>query len=80
MKRDFVKRRNEFFWNFETSMALLDDQYIALYFGKTGKGVYEMQKTIEDALKILQKVFGEWIASISVEKKDAGSVLQNVED
>lgn len=27
----------EFFWNFESSMALLDDQNISLYFGKTDK-------------------------------------------
>ena len=36
----------DFFWNFESSMALLDDQNIALYFGKTDKGVFQMQETL----------------------------------
>ena len=31
------KLPGEFFWNFESSMALLDDQNIALYFGKSYK-------------------------------------------
>ena len=62
----------EFFWNFESSMALLDDQNIALFFGKTDKGVYKMQETLHAALEILQKVFGDWIKSIAIEEKDAG--------
>lgn len=62
----------EFFWNFESSMALLDDQNIALYFGKSNKGVYQMQETLNEALDILQKVFGDWIKSILIEDKDTG--------
>ena len=62
----------EFFWNFESSMALLDDQNISLYFGKTDKGVYQMQETLNSALKILRKVFGDWIKSISIADKDTG--------
>lgn len=63
---------DDFFWNFESSMALIDDQNISLYFGKTDKGAYEMQETVHAALEILQKAFGDWIASISIDKKDAG--------
>lgn len=37
-------------------MALLDDQNIALYFGKSYKGVYQMQETLNAALEILRKV------------------------
>lgn len=62
----------DFFWNFESSMALLDDQNIALYFGKTDKGVFQMQETLHAALEILKKAFGVWIKSISIEAKDAG--------
>lgn len=62
----------EYFWNFESSMALLDDQNIALFFGKTDKGVCQMQETLNAALEILQKAFGDWIKSISIEEKDAG--------
>lgn len=68
---------NEFFWNFETSMSMLDDQYISLYFGKTNKGLYKMQKTVEDALRILQNVFSSWIASIFIEGKDSGYRFDN---
>lgn len=62
----------EFFWNFESSMALLDDQNIALYFGKSNKGVYQMQETLNEALEILRKTFGDWIKSIFIEDKDTG--------
>lgn len=62
----------EFFWNFESSMALLDDQNIALFFGKTDEGVYQMQETLHAALEILQKAFGDWIKSIEIDEKDAG--------
>lgn len=66
------KLPGEFFWNFESSMALLDDQNIALYFGKSYKGVYQMQETLNAALEILRKVFGDWIKSISIEDKETG--------
>ena len=62
----------EFFWNFESSMALIDDQNIALYFGKSNKGVYQMQETLNEALDILRKAFGDWIKSIMIEDKDPG--------
>lgn len=68
---------NEFFWNFETSMSMLDDQYISLYFGKTNKGLYKMQKTVDDALKILQNVFSSWISSIFIEEKDSGYIFDD---
>ena len=60
----------EFFWNFESSMALLDDQNLGLFFGKSNKGVYKMQKTLNDALDILRKTFGDWIKSILIGDKE----------
>ncbi len=68
---------NEFFWNFESSMAWLDDQNIALYFGKDDKGIYQMQETVHDAFEILQRGFSEWIASISIDKKDTGYIFDD---
>ena len=62
----------EFFWNFESSISLLDDQNIALYFGKSNKDVYQMQETLNYALEILRKAFGDWIKSISIDDKDTG--------
>lgn len=59
----------EFFWNFESSMALLDDQKIALYFGKSNKGVYQMQETLNEALDILRKAFGNCIKSIMTHRR-----------
>ena len=71
------KLPGEFFWNFESSMALLDDQNIALYFGKSDKGVYQMQETLNAALEILRKVFGDWIKSISIEDKETGYIFDD---
>ncbi len=62
----------EFFWNFESSMALIDDQILALFFGKSNKGVYQMQETLDDALNILRNAFGNWIKSILIEDKETG--------
>ena len=62
----------DFFWNFESSTALLDDQNIINYFKKTNRGLYNLQETVGDAQKILQKAFGDWIHSIVIETKDSG--------
>ena len=76
--RDFRHRMissslpEKFFWNFESSTVLLDDQNIINYFKKTNRGLYNLQETVGDAQKILQKVFGDWIHSIAIETKDSG--------
>ncbi len=62
----------EFFWNFESSMALLDDQYIIDYFKKSNRGLYNLQKTVREALEILQNLFGSWIQSIAIDSSDSG--------
>lgn len=64
--------QDEFFWSFEASMALLDDQQLNLYFGKTNRGIYRMQETIEQAQRILKTAFGDWVASIPIDGRDAG--------
>ncbi|MBR1390425.1 MAG: bacteriophage abortive infection AbiH family protein [Lachnospiraceae bacterium] len=64
--------KDEFFWSFETSMALIDDQNLNLYFGKTDQGVYQLQETVEQASIILQKAFSDWVTSIKIDTLDSG--------
>ena len=56
----------EFFWNFESTLALLDDQKLINHFDKSDKGLYNLQETVDEAMRILQKAFGDWIASIKI--------------
>lgn len=58
---------SEFFWSFETSLDKLDDHQLNYFFGKSNKGIYNLQETIQSAQEILQEVFGNWIASINIE-------------
>lgn len=46
---------SEFFWSFETSLDKLDDHQLNYYFGKSNKGIYNLQETIQNAQEILQK-------------------------
>lgn len=68
---------NEFFWNFENSTALIDDQLLSSYFGTSNQCLYGLQKIVEAAQNILQKIFGEWAASIDITPIDSGYVFQN---
>ena len=62
----------QFFWNFESSIALLDDQNIINYFKKSKLGLYKLQKTVRKAQQILQKLFCDWIKSIEIVPGDSG--------
>lgn len=62
----------EFFWNFESNLALLDDQKIINHFDKSRKGLYGLQETVEEAQRIIRKAFGDWIASIKIPTTKAG--------
>lgn len=62
----------EFFWNFESSTALLDDQNIINYFKKTNRGLVKLQKVVQEAQEILRKIFGDWIKSIVINPSDSG--------
>lgn len=63
---------NEFFWNLESSMALIDDQYISSYFEKTNKGVRQLKETISQALEIISKIFSDWITHMTIDPTDSG--------
>lgn len=58
----------EFFWNFESSMALLDEQNIALYFGKSNKDVYQMQETLDEAMEIFRMRNQLYLVILSIQK------------
>lgn len=62
----------EFFSNFESSTALLDDQNIINFFQKTNTGLYKLQETVRQAQDILQKMFGEWIQSVVIDSCNSG--------
>ena len=67
----------EFFWNFENALALLDDQKLVNHFDKSYKGIYSLQETVDEAQRILQKAFGDWIASIEIPTAKAGYSFGN---
>lgn len=46
---DPQKLPSEFFWSFETSLDKMDDQQLILYFGRTKKGIDQLQETVEQA-------------------------------
>lgn len=63
---------NEFFWNLEARMNLLDDQIINLCFGRTKEGIEALRQAVNDAIRILKKVFSDWIATIDIDRKPSG--------
>ena len=62
----------EFFWNFENNLALLDDQKLIKHFNKSRRGLYSLQETVVKAQRILQKAFGDWIAAIKISECESG--------
>lgn len=60
---------DEFWYDFESSLAVVDSEQINLYFGKGKKDLKRMRKSINNANKILSIAFSNWINSI--EKKGA---------
>lgn len=60
---------DEFFWNFEAETASLDDQALIGHFKKTNRGLYQLQKTVEGAQRILQKAFSDFFNSIEIDKR-----------
>ena len=68
---DPQKLPSEFFWSFETSLDKMDDQQLILYFGRTKKGIDQLQETVEQAQTILRHLFSEWILSLDISKADS---------
>lgn len=61
------------FWNtFESSLDKLDDQQLNYYFGKERAGLKGIKKGADNARRILRQAFCDWIATIDIERKDAG--------
>lgn len=68
---DPQKLPSEFFWSFETSLDKMDDQQLILYFGRTKKGIDQLQETVEQAQTILCHLFSGWILSLDITEADS---------
>ena len=61
------------FWNtFESSLDQLDDQQLNLYFGKDPSGLKGIQRGVQNARRILEKAFCDWIATIKIDEQESG--------
>ncbi len=63
---------NEFWNNFENSLADIDVERINLFFGKEKSDLKKMQRSLRNAKRILTEAFCGWIATISIQEGDAG--------
>ena len=63
---------NEFWNNFESSLADIDTERINLFFGKERRNLKDMRRSIRNAKRILTEAFCGWIATISITEEDAG--------
>lgn len=63
---------NEFWNNFESSLANIDTERINLFFGKERRNLKDMRRSIRNAKRILTEAFCGWIATISITEEDAG--------
>ena len=63
---------NEFWNDFENSLADIDAERLNLFFGKERSDLKDMRRSIRNAKRILTEAFCGWIASISITKEDAG--------
>lgn len=56
------------FWNcFELSLAQIDSEKINFYFGKDKKGLKRLRKSVQNARKILECAFAEWLKSVKLD-------------
>lgn len=63
---------NDFWNNFENSLADIDAERINLFFGKEKSDLKDMQRTLRNAKRILTEAFCGWISTISITEDDAG--------
>ena len=61
------------FWSvFENSLSELDAERLNYFFGKDRRDLREMRKRIRNANRILREAFCSWIATITIDNKNAG--------
>lgn len=63
---------NDFWNNFENSLADIDAERINLFFGKKRSDLKDMRRTLRNAKRILTEAFCGWISAISITADDAG--------
>lgn len=64
--------KEDFFWTFETSLESIDAERLNTFFDKNKKGLRRMNRSIQNAKRILQEAFCDWIQKISIDKKEVG--------
>ena len=63
---------HEFWSSYEDSLDKIDDLRINYFFGKDRKGLKRIRNLADEAKRILQGVFSEWVCSIRINKEDSG--------
>lgn len=63
---------SDFWYRYEDSLALIDDQQINLYFGKEKEDLERIALLAENSRRILKEAFSGWIGSKDIESKDSG--------
>ena len=66
---------SDFWYAYEDSLNKIDDQRINLFFGKERSDLKRIEVLVDNAKKILQEAFSEWIMSIDVNAKDSGYIF-----
>lgn len=64
--------KDEFFYNFESSLAEIDEQAVISMFGRSEEGLLKLEKTVEEAKVIIRKAFCDWIATFNIREGNSG--------
>lgn len=58
-----------FWWDFESSLSKVDDQQLNLFFGKKRGDLKNLERSINNAKKILTTAFCDWISSLKIKEQ-----------
>ena len=62
----------EFFWNLEARLDGIDDQIVNLYFGRDKEGIEKLNKAVDEAILLIQRLFSDWVGTLDVSSSDSG--------
>ena len=62
----------DFFWNLEARLDGIDDQIINLYFGREKEGIEKLNKAVEEAVLLIQRLFSDWVVSLDISSLNSG--------
>lgn len=63
---------HDFWHTFEASLDKMDDQQLNLFFGKDPSGLKGIKRGVRNALRILEKTFCDWVATINIDQLEPG--------